>query len=351
MHSPLEKSPRKARYRSNVGHDQAASFLRCYEKDCSFFLCHYTHKIEFVAKPCVTAISRGGNGTGDAVQRQLQPKVFNLSIIDTTESSLTISALVNLTNPTNYSATVPYVDINILNNNTLLGHATVKNLNVGPGNNANIPVTAVWDPVTLSGKAGAAVGREFLSQYISGWNTSLTLQTHNATIPALPALGRALSQFPITFPTPRLGSSEPPPSSPPDDDDDPKKKNGPHFIEDATFHLLTSSATFTLLSPLRSSTLYVTSINATAIYKHQEAGKILYDVPFEVPPVDEDGNGITTPRLPVDWSLGSVGYDAIKRALGGSLKLGAEAVVGVRIERWVQEVWFVGGGIGARVRI
>lgn len=301
----------------------------------------------YIAKPCETAISRGGNNTGDAVENRLQPKVFNLSIIDTTESSLTIAALVNLTNPTNYSATVPYVDINILNNNTLLGHATVKNLSVGPGNNTNIPVTAIWDPLSLGGKPAAAVGREFLSQYISGWNTTLTLQTHNATVPALPTLGRALSQFPITFATPRLGNSEPPPSNP----SDPPKKDGPHFIEDATFHLLTSSATFTLLSPLRTTTLYVTSINATAIYKHHPAGKILYDIPFEVPPVDEYGNGIVTPRLPVDWSFGSVGYDAVKRALGDSLKLGAEAVVGVQIGRWEEEVWFVGGGIGARVRI
>lgn len=272
-----------------------------------------------------------------------------MNIIDTTETSLTIAALVNLTNPTNYSATVPYVDINILNNNTLLGHATIKDLYIGPGNNTNIPVVAHWDPATLGGKPGAAVGREFLSQYISGWNTTLTLQTHSGTIPALPTLGRALSQFPVTFNTPRLGGSDPPPSH--DPNPDPPKKEGPHFIEDATFHLIGSSATFTLLSPLRSSTLYVTSINATAIYKHNPAGKILYDVPFAVPPVDEWGNGIVTPRLPVDWSFGSVGYEAVKRALGGSLKLGAEATVGVRIGRWVEEVWFIGGGIGARVRL
>lgn len=258
----------------------------------------------------------------------------------------------NLTNPTNYSATVPYADINILTNDTLLGHATVRDLYIGPGNNTNIPVTAVWDPLTLSGKPSAAVGREFLSQYISGWNTTLTLQTHNATIPALPNLGLALSHFPLTLSTPRLGGgAKPPPSHGGDDDEDDPKKDGPHFIEDATFHLLTSTATFTLLSPLRRTTLSVTSINATAIYKHHPAGKILYDVPFEVPPVDADGNGVVTPRLPVDWSLGSVGYDAVKKALGGSLKLGAEAVVGVRIGRWEEEVWFVGGGIGARVRI
>lgn len=308
------------------------------------------HKIEYIAKPCeTTAISRGGNNHtgGDAVEKRLSPKVFNLSIIDTTESSLTISALVNLTNPTNYSATVPYVDINILNNNTLLGHATVKNLSLRPGNNTNIPVTATWDPLTLGGDPAASIGREFLSQYISGWNTTLTLQTHKGTLPALPSLGHALSHFPVTFPTPRLGSSTPPPSPDPPKED----PNKPHFIEDATFHLLTSTATFTLLSPLHSSVLTITSINATAIYRHHPAGKIFYDVPFDVPPVDEDGNGVTSPRLPVEWSFGSVGYDAVKRALGGSLRLGAEAVVGVGVGEWRETVWFVGGGIGARVRI
>lgn len=74
-------------------------------------------------------------------------------------------------------------------------------------------------------------------------------------------------------------------------------------------------------------------------------------MPFDVPPVDEDGNGVTSPRLPVEWSLGSVGYDAVKRALGGSLRLGAVADVGVGVGEWRERVWFVGGGIGARVRI
>lgn len=112
-------------------------------------------------------------------------------------------------------------------------------------------------------------------------------------------------------------------------------------------HLISSTATFTLLSPLQHEIVYVTSIDATALYNHTEpVGKILYDMPIAVPP-----GATTTPRLPVDWSLGSVGYDAIKQALGGTLKLDARATVGVRIGRWEQELWFIGHGIGAHVKI
>ena len=112
-------------------------------------------------------------------------------------------------------------------------------------------------------------------------------------------------------------------------------------------HLWSSTAEFTLLSPLHYETLYITWINATALYSHTEpVGKIWYDEPFAVPP-----GATTSPRLPVDWSLGSVGYDAIKQALGGTLKLDATATVGVRVGQWEQDVWFVGHGIGAHVKI
>ena len=108
-----------------------------------------------------SAIS-GGNLAG------FSPKVGSLQILDTTKSALVIKAMVNITNPTEYSATVPYVNINLLSNGTLLGHATARGVSVVPGSNRNIEVTAVWDPVGNSGEKGAYAGRELLSQYISG---------------------------------------------------------------------------------------------------------------------------------------------------------------------------------------
>lgn len=111
-------------------------------------------------------------------------------------------------------------------------------------------------------------------------------------------------------------------------------------------HILTSTAIFTLASPFSATTLYVTHMNATAYYEGHPSGKILYDLPFAVPP------GLSTsPRLPVDWSLGSVGYEAIKKALGGELRLSAFARVGVRIGQWRSNIWYKGGSIGAKVRL
>lgn len=79
-----------------------------------------------------------------------------------------LSAAVNFTNPTNYTAEIPYADINILVNGTVLGHGSIRNVLVGRGDNTNIPVQAVWEPSKSNGSVGGSVGRELLSQYISG---------------------------------------------------------------------------------------------------------------------------------------------------------------------------------------
>ncbi|KAJ4365270.1 hypothetical protein N0V83_008889 [Neocucurbitaria cava] len=292
---------------------------------------------------------RGGNGDkgGDDKNKlgAVNLKIGNLSIVDTSPTSITLHANVNLTNPTNYSATVPYFNINILVNGTKLGQATAKDVEVHPGNNTNILITAVWDPFTNSGAKGKEVGSELLSQYVSGFNTTLTLQAHRDSIPAQPALGKLLSNFPISLPAPHLSTPKEPSDG--DDPEDPDKPDdSPHFIRDATMHLITSTAIFTLSSPFSSTTMFITSLNATAFYDGHPSGKILYELPFAVPP------GLSeTPRLPVDWSLGSVGYEAIRKALGGQLKLSAFAHVGIRIGEWREMIWFQGGKIGANVRL
>lgn len=264
--------------------------------------------------------------------------VGELKVQSTGKTALNLEARLNFTNPTEYAAVVPYFNIHILNNGSIIGDATVRNVNVVPGNNTNILVEATWDPPKFGGKKAAHIGREFLSQYISGFNTTLTFQMHERSIPFQPALGKALSKYTITLPTPRLST----PGGNNDEDE-----NKPHFLDDATFHLLSSTAQFTLLSPLRQNTIYIETINATAFYNHTEAvGRIEYDLPFIVPP------GISqSPKLPVDWSVGSVGYESLKKALGGTLKLDAKGTIGVRLGEWREEVWYIGSGIGATVTL
>lgn len=254
-----------------------------------------------------------------------------------------LQALVNITNPTPYTASIPFVNAHILCNGSVLGEITAEDLDITTGNNTNLLIRAKWNP-SMGGEGAGDVARELLSQYLSGFNTSLSVRAHRDSIPGQPLIGEALSHFNVTVPTPRL-------KLPGDDDNgdggatDPGRKG--HFIREATFHLLSSSATFVLASPLQYNTVFIEHINATAFYNHTEpVGRILYDMPIAATP------GLSqTPKLPVDWSVGSVGPGKIREALGGRLKLDAGATVRIRIGAWREEVWFIGRGIGAGVRL
>ncbi|ETS78838.1 hypothetical protein PFICI_08691 [Pestalotiopsis fici W106-1] len=265
---------------------------------------------------------------------QLVPKVRSLKILDTSATSITLQALVNITNPTPYTASVPYFDVHVMSNNTVLGRATVEHVDVVKGVNSEILVTAKWEP-SASGSHGRHVGRELVSQYLSGYNTTITVKPHRKSIPGQDILSEILSRFNVTVPTPKLDL----PGDTPDERS--------HFIRDATFHFLSSTATFTLVSPLHYNTVYIDFVNATALYNHTETiGKIIHELPFQAPPGKS-----TTPRLPVEWSVGSVGYDAVRKALGGRLKLDAHAIVDIRLGNWKEEFWYRGQGIGASVQL
>ncbi|KAJ4307102.1 regulator of (H+)-ATPase in vacuolar membrane [Collariella sp. IMI 366227] len=129
------------------------------------------------------------------------PKIGHVEITDTTPASLSLQALVNITNPTPYSAYIPFVSIHIECNGTTIGKAQAENLHLKTGNNTNLPVSATWNP-SMGGEAGLRHGRDLLSQYLSGYNTTVTIRTHRHTIPALPHLGEALSHLNLTLPTP-----------------------------------------------------------------------------------------------------------------------------------------------------
>lgn len=111
-------------------------------------------------------------------------------------------------------------------------------------------------------------------------------------------------------------------------------------------HLFSSTATFSLSSPLNYTTIYLTHMNATAFYHEDIVGKILYDGDIAIPP------GISeSPRLPVEWNFDSVGYEVIKKSLGGTLKLSTRAKVGVRIGKFEERLSVEFRGIGAKVRV
>ncbi|KAK4171767.1 hypothetical protein QBC36DRAFT_339338 [Triangularia setosa] len=222
-----------------------------------------------------------------------EPKVGNIEILDTTSDSISLRALVNITNPTPYSAHVPFISIHFEKNGTTLGEAQAENLDIVIGNNTNLPVFAKWNPTLGGKKNGSKVGRELISQYLSGYNTTITIRTHVGTIPSHPSWGQSLSRLNFTLSAPKLRL--------PGKDEDEKT----HFIRDATFHLWSSTAQFTLVSPLKRNMLYIEYVNATALYNHTEViGTIEYELPFAVAPGESK-----TPRLPVAWDLFGIGGD------------------------------------------
>lgn len=110
-----------------------------------------------------TLIASAGDSIG-----QLNPRVVSLQLKNTTNSSLFVSTKLNFTNPTEYSATIPFVDVLMLYNDTAIAHVIARNISVVPGNNTNVSVDFLWSPLDAGGREGVGKGRALLSSYISG---------------------------------------------------------------------------------------------------------------------------------------------------------------------------------------
>lgn len=266
----------------------------------------------------------------------LLPKVDDIQILNTSDTGVSMMAKVNFTNPTPYTATIPWFNAHIYSNGSIIGEVVAKDATLQLGNNTGTVIHATWDPVRFGGEKAHQISRKLLSDYLSGKNTTLGFKTHRGSFPTMPLLGEAFSKLNFTIPTPRL-------KLPGGDDGEP----GQSYIKEATFHIISSTASFKLASPLQHNTVYIDHINATAYYNHTEPiGQIISDEPFSAPP------GLSqTPRLPVEWSPSRVGYGKLKEALGGKLKLDAVADVTIRMGNWAEKVRYEGKGIGAKVAI
>jgi len=91
-----------------------------------------------------------------------------LEVLETTKTSIKLRANANITNPTPYYATIPYIDVHIWKNGSILASVTIQETSVVPGLNPNVVVDATWNPALLGGEEGQLIGQTFLSQYVSG---------------------------------------------------------------------------------------------------------------------------------------------------------------------------------------
>jgi hypothetical protein len=97
----------------------------------------------------------------------LAPKVGKMTVLETTKMTVFLGAETAFHNPTEYSAIVPYADLYLYANDTMIGNVTVRNIKVKRGQNENIPLQALWTPFA-DGAKGRKVARDVLSQFVSG---------------------------------------------------------------------------------------------------------------------------------------------------------------------------------------
>lgn len=101
-------------------------------------------------------------------RESIDPRIVSLRVDEATENLLGVSTVVNFTNPTQYSANIPFMDVLMLYNSTPVAHAVVRNFSLVQGHNYNTAIEISWNPFDIGGPGGPEAGRSLASSYISG---------------------------------------------------------------------------------------------------------------------------------------------------------------------------------------
>ncbi|KAF9127261.1 hypothetical protein BGW39_005983 [Mortierella sp. 14UC] len=289
----------------------------------------------------------------DVITRQrgglvsVPPLLESLDVVDSTEHSLTVKAKLVLWNPSNISADLGDLSFLWSYGGYLIGMASVPQLQLHTGNNT-IECIGMMDPSihclrkhdkTCDPELAKNASREFISKYISGDNsTSIDVLGYpeSTRIPLLQPMMSALS---ISSGLPAIEED---------------------FLISTTMYLLSSTIVMELKNPL-DTVITVLYINGTASYKEEPLGHVNVDFehdiaspkPILIPANDhqnETSGYVKTPRLPVMFDLSSVGYEALKKALGGSLEVDVSCHIKAKVGSMLMWVDFSKEGIQANVR-
>ncbi|KAG0212581.1 hypothetical protein BGX28_006017 [Mortierella sp. GBA30] len=273
------------------------------------------------------------------------PVLDKLDVVDSTEKSLTIKATLVLWNPSSISANLGDMSFLWSYNGYLVGMAAVSDVHLVSGNNTiecigmldpSIDCARKKDPLCNPEFAQNA-SREFMSKYISG-DDSITIDVlgYDGST-KIPLLQPMMSSFAISTYLPVIAQD---------------------FLISSTMHLFSSSLVLELQNPL-DTIITVLYLNATASYKDEQLGHILVDYehdtlkPIVIPAndhQDENSGYVKTPKLPVAFDLSSVGYEALKKALGGSIEMDVVCHIKAKVGDMMMWVDFVKDGVETKVR-
>ncbi|GJJ69934.1 hypothetical protein EMPS_02283 [Entomortierella parvispora] len=301
----------------------------------------------FELGPISFAVATKQKGLGGLISEP--PALLGLDVIDSTNHSLTIKATLVLWNPSHISASLGDVSFLWSHTGFVVGMATVPNLNLVAGNNT-IECFGMMNPALHCKRKGPSdpecdpeearnASRAFISKYISGDNSTTIEVLGYPGSTHIPLLQPMLSEFTISSHLPVIDQD---------------------FLISATMYLLSSTLVLELKNPLDTE-ITVLYVNGTASYKDERLGHILVDFEHDIAspkPIlipandhqDENSGYVKTPRLPVAFDISSVGYEALKKALGGSLEVDVICHIKTRVGNMEMWVDFVKDGVQAEVR-
>jgi hypothetical protein len=79
-----------------------------------------------------------------------------------------VETVLKFTNPTQYSASVPLLDLLLVYNDTKVAHLTTRHVTIVPGTNTGVNVDLQWSPLDLGGPSAVLAGQDLISRFVSG---------------------------------------------------------------------------------------------------------------------------------------------------------------------------------------
>ncbi|KAG2236998.1 hypothetical protein INT48_001765 [Thamnidium elegans] len=254
------------------------------------------------------------------------PKVTSMTIVKGYADALHARTVLSIYSPSDVHINLGQLNMVLLFNGHSIGNTTIPELSLAPGVDNELTVSA-W----LSGKNKHVI--DFIGQYISNGissNNSLILTISGQHPNASPS--KFLNNFlqHLTFDV-----------------------KAPEFIEqpllaDCQMNILSSSVIMSLRNPFQGVDMSITKINATATYQIYELGRLTADFedagegwrgPLLLPPPVCDQQDscksvvVESEKIPIKTK--KLGYEAVKRALGGYIEVSVDSTVGVMIDDFV----------------
>ncbi|KAI9261765.1 hypothetical protein EDC94DRAFT_519356 [Helicostylum pulchrum] len=253
------------------------------------------------------------------------PKITSMTIVKGHADALHARTVLSIYSPSDVHINLGQLNMVLLFNGHLIGNTTIPELSLAPGVDNELTVSA-W----LFGKNKHVI--DFIGQYISNGissNNSFSLTISGQHPNASPS--KFLNNFlqHLTFDVKAPEFTEKP------------------LLADCQMNILSSSVVMSLRNPFQGVDMSITKINATATYQVYELGRLAANFedtgegwrgPLLLPPpvCEQDccrSVVIDSEKIPIKTK--KLGYEAVKKALGGYIEVAVDSTVGVIIDDFV----------------